>query len=140
MISGERGQASVLLIGSLLIGLLLLGLAVDGTRLFVARRDLRNAADAAALAGAGVIDENAYRSEGGAVRLDPVAARRAAEENLYSAGWTGRPDVDASVEVDPAAGRVTVRLSRPVPMVFLRLAGLSHERIGAHATAAPGRP
>jgi len=136
----ERGQASVLLVGSLLVGLLLLGLAVDGTRLFVARRDLHNAADAAALAGAGVIDEDAYRSEGGSVRLDAVAARRVAEENLYAAGWLGRPGVDAAVEVDPVAGRVTVRISRPVPMVFLRLAGRPEERIGAHASAAPARP
>lgn len=139
-VRGERGQASVLLVGSLLVGLLLLGLAVDGTRMFVARRDLHNAVDAAALAGAGVIDEDAYRSEGGAIRLDAAGARRAAEENLYAAGWIGRPGVEASVEVDPVAGRVTVRLSRPVPTVFLRLAGLLQERIGAHATAAPGRP
>lgn len=136
----ECGQASVLLVGSLLVGLLLLGLAVDGTRMFVARRDLHNAADAAALAGAGVIDEDAYRAGAGVVRLDPEGARRAAEENLYNAGWVGRPGVDAWIGVDPSGDRVTVRLSRPVPTVFLRLAGLAEERIGAHATAAPGRP
>ncbi len=47
----ERGQASVVLVGALVIGLAFTGLAVDGARLFTARRDLQNVADSAALAG-----------------------------------------------------------------------------------------
>ena len=66
----------------LLLGLLFVGLAVDGARLFTARRDLQNVADSAALAGASAHRRGACTgTTGGAeVRLDPVAARRAIDE------------------------------------------------------------
>ncbi len=130
----ERGQAPVLLIGVLLVGLMFAGLAVDGARMFTARRDLQNVADSAALAGASSLDEGVYRSSAGLdVRLDPVAARRAVDDVL------AQSSLPASVHVEVAVtdGRVEVRITRPVRPLFLGLVGMGPEQIGAHASAAP---
>ena len=79
----QSGQASVFLVGVLLIGLMFVGLAVDGARMFTARRDLQNVADSAALAGASSLDEGVYRSSGGLdVRLNALEARRAVADVL----------------------------------------------------------
>jgi hypothetical protein len=130
----ERGQASALLIGVLLLGLLVVGFAVDGARLFTARRDLQNVADSAALAGASAIDEDVYRDTGGAeVRLDALAARRAIDEVVRASSLPPTTRFDAEVTGD----RVVVRIARPVHLRFLGLAGLGLQQIGAHASAAP---
>jgi Flp pilus assembly protein TadG len=130
----ERGQASALLIGVLLLGLLVVGFAVDGARLFTARRDLQSVADSAALAGASAIDEGVYRETGGAeVRLDALAARRAIDEVVRASSLPATTRVDAQVTAD----RVVVRIARPVHLQFLGLTGLGPQQIGAHASAAP---
>lgn len=134
MTGRERGQASVLLVGALLLGLAFVGLAVDGARLFTARRDLQNIADSAALAGASAIDETAYRSSDGlVVRLDPARARGSAEQVV----WAARLPAGTSVDVRVGPERVEVRISRPVSTTFLRIVGLREQRIGATATASP---
>lgn len=131
---GAAGQASVVLIGALIICLAFTGLAVDGARLFTARRDLQNVADSAALAGASAIDEAHYRSsEGSEVQLDPGAARAAVNRVLEASALPVSTQVDVSVEPD----RVTVHIARPVDMTFLRIAGLRSEQIGASASAGP---
>lgn len=131
---GQRGQASAVLVGVLLIGLMVVGLAVDGARMFTARRDLQNVADSAALAGASAIDEDAYRSSGGAdVRLEPAAVRAAVSDVLRASEVPASVGVDVQVTED----RVIVRLARAVRPLFLGLAGMHAQRIGAHATAAP---
>lgn len=130
----ERGQASAFLVGILLLGLLAAGLAIDGARLFTVRRDLQNVADSAALAGASAIDEGTYRSSAGrTVVLDPVAARQAVDEVLRASALP--PIVRVDVRVEPE--RVVVKVDRPVAPLFLGLAGLGPERIGAHASASP---
>ena len=130
----EVGQASVLLIGVLMIGLMFVGLAVDGARMFTARRDLQSVADSAALAGASSLDESEYRTSAGLdVRLDPVLARRAVDEVLASSSLPTSVRVDVAVTGD----RVNVRIARPVRPLFLGLVGMGPEQIGAHATASP---
>lgn len=130
----DEGQASVVLIGVLLLGLMFAGLAVDGARMFTARRDLQNVADSAALAGASSLDEAHYRaSDGREARLDPIAARRAVSEVLAASSLPSSVTVEVAVTDD----RVVVRIARPVRPLFLGLIGLGPERIGAHATAAP---
>ena len=132
----ERGQAAVFLIGMLVLAVGFVGVAVDGARLFTARRDLSAIADSAALAGASAIDEQAYRaSRGNELRLDPAAARAAAIAILQGANLP--PDARADITATPDL--IEVRVSRPVPAVFLRVVGLSSETIGAHARAAPRR-
>jgi hypothetical protein len=132
--STSAGQASIVLIGALLIGLAFAGLAIDGARLFTARRDLQNVADSAALAGASAIDEGHFRQTGGSeVRLDPVGARRAVDRVLGASGLPPATEVDVAVEPD----RVVVHIDRPVGMTFLRIVGRSAETIGATARAGP---
>jgi uncharacterized membrane protein len=130
----ERGQASVLLVGVVLLGLAFTGLAVDGTRLFTARRDLHTIADSAALAGASAIDEAQFRaSDGMEVRLDPTAAHVAVDAVLRESNLPS--DTRVEVDVDPTT--VEVRLARPVDLTFLGILGARDQTIGAHATASP---
>jgi hypothetical protein len=131
---GAAGQASVVIVGALLIGLAFTGLAVDGARLFTARRDLQNVADAAALAGASAIDESHFRATGGTeVRLEPAGARAAVDRVLRASDLPVAADVD--IDVEPA--RVSVRIARPVETTFLRIVGMRGEQIGASASASP---
>ncbi len=128
--SGERGQALVLVVVMLPLFLSLVGLAIDGGVVLNERRLLQNVADGAARAGAMQLDEGAYRqSSGTAVVLDTGAARAAAVEYLLSRA----SDVEASVVADP--GRVVVRVSREVPLSFLRLVGIRTTRIEATGPA-----
>jgi Flp pilus assembly protein TadG len=130
----QSGQASVVIVGALFICLAITGLAVDGARLFTARRDLQNVADSAALAGASAIDETHFRDTGGTeVRLDPSAARVAVDRVLQASSLPVTTEVDVTVEPD----RVVVHVGRPVEMTFLRIAGIRDEEIGASATASP---
>jgi uncharacterized membrane protein len=132
----ERGQAAVLLIGVLALAVAFVGLAVDGARLFTARRDLRAVADSAALAGASAIDEHAYReSVGRDVRLDVQLAREAATNVLAASGLPA----DTTFEVSVDDNGVDVRITRDVPTVLLRVVGLADQSIGAHARATPRR-
>ncbi|HZR13204.1 MAG TPA: pilus assembly protein TadG-related protein [Acidimicrobiia bacterium] len=132
----EGGQAAVLLLGVLALAVVFVALAVDGARLLTVRRDLHAVADSAALAGASAIDEHAYRETvGHDIRLDAQLARDAAERVLAASGL---PE-GTTVQVDVDETGVDVRITRDVPTVLLRTAGLTSERIGAHARAEPRR-
>jgi len=114
----------------LMVGLVaVVGLVTDGGLVFSQRRDLQNAADAAALAGAMQIDENAYRASS-AVVLDERAARQAAVEYLEAEG-----DITYVVVVRPA--RVEVSVSRRASTGFLQVIGIDSFEISAGASAAP---
>lgn len=130
----ERGSVTGMLLAAVLLTAMFTGLAVDGTRLFVARRDLQALADSAALAGASSIDESRFRATGGRdLVIEPAAARFAAAAVVSGAGWPS----DGVGRVDVLGDRVTVRLRRPVQLTLLGLAGLGPQEIGASATADP---
>lgn len=127
----ERGQALVL-VAIYLLGLIAVaGLVADGGLVLAQRRDLQNAADAAAAAGAMQLDEDHYRSTAGAeVALDEDAAYQAAAQHLAAEG-----DAVYSVGVDDA--RVEVTVSRSANTAFLRLLGIESVTITAEASAEP---
>ncbi len=129
---GEAGQVAVL-VAVLLLGLLaLLGLVADGGLVFTARRDLQGAADGAARAGAGALDQATYRaSNGQVVRLDPAQARSAASRFLDTTGFSG----DAVVTADPAT--VTVTLAEQVRPPILGAFGVGPVEVDARAAAHP---
>lgn len=130
--SGERGQATVLVIGMTMIVFAVAGLAIDGTRAFLLRRTLQSAADAAALAGAGELDRTSYYvSRGRQVRLDPGAARRAAARWLALRGLSTEASVDASTD------SVVVALRGQVRTQFLRLIGISRVPVAVEAASSP---
>jgi Flp pilus assembly protein TadG len=127
--SDERGQVMVF-VAILMMGLIsVVGLVTDGGIVFSQRRDLQNAADAAALAGAMQIDEKAYRSSGQVV-LDERAAREAAVQYIQDEGG-----LDYSVQVSPSG--VEVSVSRQASTSFLRIVGINRVDISARSSAAP---
>ena len=126
----ERGQVIVWVAVMLPLFLSIIGLTIDGGLVFRARRELQNAADSAARAGAMQVDERAYRESGGErVVLDESSARRVAAEYLGSTG----AGLDASVATE--SQRLVVQVSREVPTSFMRLAGVNRVRISATAPA-----
>jgi Putative Flp pilus-assembly TadE/G-like len=128
----ELGYATVLVLGLTLVALGVCALAIDGTRAFILHRSLQNAADAAALAGAGELDRNGLYSTGGTrVELDPNAARSKAAQWLSARGFV----LDAGISADEA--RVRVLLRDDMPTTFLRFIGISHVPVGADSTAGP---
>ena len=125
----EGGQI-IVLVAILMVGLVaVVGLVTDGGLVFSQRRDLQNVADAAALAGAMQIDQDAYRASG-AVALDEPAARQAAEEYLAA-----ESNISYSVLVRPA--RVEVSVSRHASTGFLKVIGIDGFEISANASAEP---
>jgi Flp pilus assembly protein TadG len=125
----ERGQVMVF-VAILMTGLIsVVGLVTDGGIVFSQRRDLQNAADAAALAGAMQIDEKAYRASGQVV-LNERAAREIATQYLQDEG-----DLDYSVQVSPTG--VEVSVSRQASTSFLRIVGINGVDISASSSAVP---
>lgn len=134
---GEAGQTTILVLGLALVCFAIAGVAVDGTRAWLYRRTLQNAADASVLAGAAELNRGSYyASAGDMVELDAAAARAAAGDWL---GKRGLP-VDVSIAADPTGVRVEVRGA--VDTTFLRLVGVGELPVAAvaHAEPVPGSP
>lgn len=128
----EAGQTTLLVLGFALLVFAVAGLAVDGTKAFLFRRSLQNAADSSALAGAGQLDASAFYSSGGrVVVLSPTEARAAALEWI---GKRGLP-VNAAVAADPTGVRVVLR--GRVATSWLAMVGLSSIPVAAEARAEP---
>jgi hypothetical protein len=128
----ERGYATVFVLGLALVAIAVSGVAIDGTRAFLLRRSLQNAADSAALAAASEIDRAAYYSSGGTeVQIDPPAARARAAE------WLGRRGVDAAAVVQADGEGVRVTLRGSVETTFLRVLGVGSVPVAADSTARP---
>ena len=128
----QSGQATVLVLGLAIVVFAVTGLAVDGTRAFIARLTLQNAADAAALAGAGELDVGDFYSSGGReLRLDGRGARALAYRYLDARGFAG----EAAVDADETA--VTVVLRDEVATSFLGLVGVDALPVAADARAEP---
>jgi Flp pilus assembly protein TadG len=128
----QDGQATVLILGLAIVVFAVTGLAVDGTRAFIARLTLQNAADAAALAGAGELDLGTYYSSGGSeLRLDATGARALAYRYLDARGFAGRAAVDAN------EGSVTIVLRDEIATSFLGLVGVDDLPVASEARAEP---
>jgi Flp pilus assembly protein TadG len=128
----QDGQATVLILGLALVVFAVTGLAVDGTRAFIARLTLQNAADAAALAGAGELDLSAFYSSGGSrLQLDAPDARALAYSYLDARGYAGGAVVDAS------EGSVTIVVRDEIATSFLGLVGVDALPVAAEARAEP---
>lgn len=127
----ERGQVAVLVVGLALISFMVVGVALDGTRAFLHRRTLQNAADSAVLAAASEIDRPYLYGEAGYVRLSPSAAAASVEASLRGRGLT----VTSAVRADES--RVSVLLRSTVPTSFLRLLGIERLPVAVEAAARP---
>jgi len=126
----ERGQVSILALGLALISLVMAGLAVDGTRAFLLRRTLQNAADAASLAAAGEIDRDSYYGSGGkSLELSPEAAVDTARRYLAFR------QVGARVSLQVSEDDVSVVLRSSSDTVFLGLVGISGVPVAVESNA-----
>jgi hypothetical protein len=100
-VEGERGTATLWVLGLCIALMFLGGLSLDFWRALAVRRELSARADAAATAGASGLDEDSLRA--GIVTLDPARARALAAQELV--GMT----LD-NAEIGIASHSVTVRL------------------------------
>ena len=128
----ERGQTTVLVLGMALLAFAVAGVAVDGTRAWLYRRTLQNAADAAALAGAAELDRAAYYASGGEeVVLDEVSSERVAIR------WLNGRTTGARASVESTDDRVTIEMKGSIATTFLSLAGIRELEVAVRADAAP---
>lgn len=124
----ESGQVLVIFVvmGVVLIGFM--ALALDVGMILHDRRQLQNAADAAALAGAVELPAS------------PTLADDRARE------WAANNDIDLdegdqlTVSVDTVENTVSVQVERDVPFLFGRVLGLTTIDVSAKATAKIGAP
>jgi hypothetical protein len=131
----ESGTITLWLLGCCTMLLVLGGLGIDLGRGFSERRALSSAADAAALAGAGAIDEGAYRRSGQLVLVPALAEARA------RADLQRQLDAHAlrSVEVHADGNHVEVVVHGDVELSILRLLDQGALAVRVHATAVPRR-
>lgn len=128
----DRGQVTVLILGLALVVFSISGLAIDGTRAFLFRRTLQNSADAASLAAASELDEDAFYVSGGRMRsLDKDDATRAADR------WLSLRGLGARSEIRVDGDRVIVVLRAEVPTSFLALVGVDQIPVSVIAAAEP---
>jgi len=126
---GEDGQALVM-VAVMMVGLVsVVGLVSDGGLVFAQRRDLQNAADAAAAAAAMQIDEDMYRATGDVV-LDERWARETA------ARYLGAED-GVNYEIATSPDSLEVSVSRQASTSFLRVIGIESVDVSARASAEP---
>ena len=126
----ERGQVTIMALGLALISLVMAGLAVDGTKAFLLRRTLQNAADSASLASAGEIDGDAfYGSDGKTLELLPEEAARTARRYLS----LRRIDARMSFEVEEDVVSIVLRGSSDT--LFLGLVGISEVPVAVESNA-----
>lgn len=128
----DSGQTTIFVVGLALVALGVTAFAIEGTRAFLMRRTLQNAADAAAIAGASQLDERAYYSSGGdVVTIAPDDADSAASSSLAARG------LDATALVDTSPSRVRVNLRTDLSTPFLALIGIDRVPVSAEATSEP---
>ena len=126
----ERGQVTVMALGLALMSLVMAGLAVDGTKAFLLRRTLQNAADSASLAGAGEINRDAlYRSGGKTLDLSPEEALRTARRYL------ALRQIDARVSFEMEEDDMSVVLRGSSETLFLGLVGISEVPVAVESNA-----
>ena len=130
----QRGTITLWLLGLSVMLLPLGGLGLDLGRAFSARRSFGAAADAAALAGSGALDVDAYRADG-TVRLDATLAEARARRSI--ADQLDGEEIRA-VRVHVEEQSVTVEVEGEVELTLLRLVrGAEPFTVTASATARP---
>lgn len=119
---GDRGQASLLIIGLAVVLLMGVAVVVDASAAFLRRQDLDTVADGAALAGADAGSRNLevlYAEGVTAERLDQAEAlaRAAVAEHLRRTGaHSAYPGLSYAVGLDPVDRSVVVRVRAPLDL------------------------
>lgn len=128
-LAGDRGSASVFVLGLIVVLMAVAGLVVDGGRAVNARAEIMDDAEQAARAGANRVDDAVLRS-GGPVVLNQAAAAQAAADFLVARGYDpGR--VTASTN----EAEVTVSVTDDVPTTLLSLIFIDSFEVAGSAVA-----
>lgn len=122
----------VLMPAAFLVFLVLGALAVDAAVVFLAQRQLANAAVAAANDAAAAVDVERFYGDG-SLRLLPAQAQRVAEESVGRVDLDHLDDVSATVSVSDDEVQVTIRAS--VDHIFSGAVPGGAERAEVAATA-----
>ena len=129
----ESGQTLIMFALGLAVLLGMAALTIDVGLAYVARRDMQNAVDAAALAGADVI------LEGQSLALAASAARDLALQNGYD---NAAADVTVTISIPPTSGPhsgdsdfVEVLIEHPIDAIMARALGKTSFDISARAVA-----
>ncbi|MDQ3646458.1 MAG: Tad domain-containing protein [Actinomycetota bacterium] len=131
----QRGQTTVLVVGLALLCFAVAGIAVDGTRAFLLRRTLQNAADSSALAGASELDRERYYESGGrVVLLDPELA------GSVASSWLARRGIGSNVLLAVDEEAIEVHIRDRLDTTFLNLIGVGTLAVEARARAEPLYP
>ncbi|GLY38828.1 hypothetical protein Amsp01_048520 [Amycolatopsis sp. NBRC 101858] len=125
-VRGERGSASVLILGLSIAVLVGFGLAVDGARKGQAYSQATSIAEEAARAGGQALQVHAL-AEGADADVDPGAAVAEAQRYLVTAGATGTARWDGV--------RVVVETTITRPTVFLGAIGVPEFTVYGHGAA-----
>lgn len=133
----EEGTVTLWALGLCVMLLFLGGISLDLWRVFSERRALSGAVDAAAIAGASGIDEEAFR-ESGALLLDPERAESLAWANL-AAQSDDRSLVSADVAATPEEVTVEATGSVEFTLLGVLMPGEAPFTVQVTATARPGR-
>ncbi|GAA4884483.1 hypothetical protein H7X46_23590 [Pseudonocardia sp. C8] len=124
----ERGRVTAFVVIITTGCLLFAGLVLDGGFALAAKSRAIGQAQEAARAGAQELDLAAYRS-GGAARLNPAAARAAAQHYLNSVGATGTVTADSNL--------VRVQVEGHQATQLLGLVGISDLTVSGDGQAHP---
>lgn len=121
---------TVMALGLAIVSLAIAGLAVDGTKAFLMRRTLQNAADSATLAGTGELSRaDYYGSKGQEVALSVGDAARTARDYLHLRS------VDARVSIEVVDDDVRLILRGASETLFLALIGISEVPVAVESNA-----
>ena len=124
---GERGQALVLFVLALAVLMGFTAMTIDVGLFLRERRNLQNAADAAALAGVLELPQS------------PAAAQLRAQEWAVQNGIDGTDGRQVESITVPQPDRIEVTIARPsTPFIFGRVLGLTSLDIRARAVAEVG--
>ena len=139
---GERGQATVLIVGLAVVLLMAVAVVVDASAAYLQRQGLGNVADGAALAAAdaGSRNEQSLYVEGVGARerleQQKAIARAAVAEHLSATGaHRDYPGLSWDVGFDAVGSRVVVRVRAPLELPLTLPGSPARASISASAAA-----
>jgi uncharacterized membrane protein len=137
----QSGTVLVLILGLVVLAAALVVVVVDTSAVFLTRRSLVGAADAAALSGAQSIDERAIYTGQGAqsLPLDPGRVRQAVSEHVTATALSSRFADFRLVAVESDGRTVEVRLAARTRLPF-PVPGAASRYVDVGATARARSP
>lgn len=137
---GERGQATVMIVGFAFVLAMTVALVVDVSAAYLQRQGLDTVADGAALRGAdlGATGREVYT--GGVPRdrleLTEPAVRAAVHDHLAETGaYAAYPGLTFDVDLDPESSSVTVHVQAPLDLPLTVPGSPGTATIGASGSA-----